>query len=528
VKREIRHLHMDIYYRPMLPISAQADTDPLTLDQNAIIDRFESIGFMDAQSAMRHVEALTNGISRSARINRILLPAVLQWLGQGQNPDMGLLFWRNLEDNFKEESEYLGFLRDSPSAAQRLCHVLSNSRFLGDALNKSVESVTWLGHDELIQARSLESLQTQYNTLVDRSLSMSDFANLVRAMRRREIERIGLGWMNHVIDDTQALQGMSDVTDVILQSTLHWCIRMWCEEHDTEFDNAPAHITIIGLGRYGGCEMNFSSDADAMIVYRPNNASDDHAREFAKTVIDNVRTILQGSISLETKIELDLDLRPEGKNGPLVRSYVSCESYYFSWASTWEYQALLRARYVAGDEKLGEDFLNNIANKLRYPEQPLTSVQISDIRKLKARMESERLPRGVRRERHIKLGKGGLSDVEWCVQLLQLQHAHEFESLRVQSTLPALRSLQEQDFISEKEAQILEDAWKLCTGARNGSYLWSGRVNQADILPDDAYNLGGIAVYVGYDAHQGFVFENDIMALMRQCRDVFDRVFYGC
>ena len=85
---------------------------------------------------MRHVKALTDGLSRAARINRILLPAVLQWLGQGQNPDMGLLNWRRLEEHFGEDSDYLGFLRDSQSAAQRLCHILSNSRFLGDAFGR--------------------------------------------------------------------------------------------------------------------------------------------------------------------------------------------------------------------------------------------------------------------------------------------------------------------------------------------------------------------------------------------------------
>ena len=126
----------------MLPISARLDDEEVRLSDSAMRDRFASIGFEDPDAAQRHVEALTYGVSRAAKINRIILPAALQWLGEGQNPDMGLLNWRKLEEHFGEESEYLGFLRDSPSAAQRLCHVLSNSRFLGDALNKSVE----IGH----------------------------------------------------------------------------------------------------------------------------------------------------------------------------------------------------------------------------------------------------------------------------------------------------------------------------------------------------------------------------------------------
>ena len=152
---------------------------------------------------------------------------------------------------------------------------------------------------------------------------------------------------------------------------------------------------------------------------------------------------------------------------------------------------------------------------------------MQNIRKLKARMEAERLPRGVRRERHLKLGKGGLSDVEWTVQLMQLQHAGDIKDLRVNGTLEALDVLESKKLISAIDAIQLRKAWTLCTAARNGNYLWSGRANQADILPDDIYSLGGIAVYLGYGAHRGQHFENDLLAVMRKCRDVCQRLFYG-
>ena len=471
--------------------------------------------------------ALTAGISRAAKINRILLPAALQWLGEGQNPDMGLLNWRKLEEHFGTDSEYLGFLRDSPSAAQRLCHILSNSRFLGDALNKSVESVTWLGSDNDLQPRSRESLDVQTHASLERNAgSINDFANSIRAMRRHEIERIGLGWMSGVIDDKASLAGMTDVYDAAIDASLTWAIRHQTQEMG--LDEAPAAIAVIGMGRYGGREVNFSSDADVIIIYRPSdNADDNQANLFARKVQEDLRAILQGPTTLEPKIELDMDLRPEGKNGPLVRSYASCEEYYRSWASTWEHQALLRARYAAGDAALAEDFLMNVADPLRYPKIDLTEAQVAEIRKLKARMEAERLPRGVRRDRHLKLGKGGLSDVEWTIQLLQLQHAGDNANLRVNGTMQALDELERRKLVSAGDAVVLRRAWWMCTAARNGSYLWSGRVNQADILPDDTYSLGGLAVYLGYDANRGQHFENDLLAVMRKARDVTERLFYG-
>lgn len=527
-RRNVRHLHMDIYYRPMLPFNATSgENEYVSLSDQAMFDRYESIGFADPQAAQRHIIALTDGVTRASKINRILLPAVLHWLGQGQAPDMGLLFWRTLEERFGSEHEYLGFLRDSPSAAQRLCHVLSNSRFLGDALNKSLESITWLGNDALLQPRAKDSVVTQCEAIINRHAGqLQECATMLRTVRRHEIERIGLGWMNDVVNERDMLTGMTYVYDAVIDAALTWAMRDEC--NTLGVDDYPAHITVIAMGRYGGCEVNFSSDADVIIVYRPTPGTDDTtAHSFAKKTVEKLRAIIQGPSSIEPKIELDMDLRPEGKNGPLVRSYESCKEYYQSWSSTWERQALLRARCAAGDANLGRDFIEHIANPLRYAIESLSDEELGEIRRLKARMEAERLPRGVRKDQHVKLGRGGLSDVEWTIQLLQLQHAGHHAQLQVHSTLHALDALEQLNLIGETDAKILRATWQMCTDARNGNYLWSGRANRADILPNDMFSLGGIAVYLGYDANHGQRFLNDIHALMRKCREVTDRLFYG-
>ncbi|WEV68613.1 bifunctional [glutamine synthetase] adenylyltransferase/[glutamine synthetase]-adenylyl-L-tyrosine phosphorylase [Bifidobacterium sp. ESL0775] len=534
VRREVRRLHTDIYYRPMLPINAQLDDDQVTLSDKATRERFESIGFADPDAAMRHVEALTEGVSRAAKINRILLPSILQWLAQGQNPDMGLLQWRKLEERFGGGSQYLGFLRDSPQALIRLCHILSNSRLLGDSLNQSIESVTWLGDDEMLMPRTRESLDVRAKAAVSRyAENMNDFATSIRAMRRHEIERIGLGWTSKVFDDGVGLAGMTDVYDSAIEAALQWAIRHQCVE--MKLDSAPVAIAVIAMGRYGGREVNFCSDADIIMMYRPiQNVADDNdgdeqktAAEFARNVVNDLRNILQGPASLEPKIDLDFGLRPEGKNGPLIRSYESCRDYYTKWYSTWERQALLRARYAAGDRQLAEDFLTQLADPLRYMDRALTDDEIGEIRKLKARMEAERLPHGVKRSQHLKLGAGGLSDVEWTVQLLQLEHAGEHESLRVNSTLTALDELEHLEYIKADDADALRKAWKMLTAARNGNYLWGARLSQADVLPSDFYGLGGVATFLGYDANRGQYFGNDIQAVMRRCREVMERLFYG-
>lgn len=527
-RREIRHLHKDIYYRPMLPINAQTDADPIVLSPEAARARFASIGFADARAAQLHVEALTEGLSRAAKIHRILLPAVLKWLGDGQNPDMGLLAWRRLAERFGGKNTYLGFLRDSPSAAQRLCHVLADSRYLGDAMMQSMQSITWLGDDEALSARDRASLDMQTSAMVARYASnIADFAQSLRALRRQEIERVALAWMCGLIDDDTSMLAMSDVFDAILDATLQWSMR---EAVSVMNLNAPqAEIAIIALGRYGGREVNFCSDADIMVIYKPVGEDCDFnaAHRFAQKTVDILRNILQGPLTLEPKIMVDLDLRPEGKDGPLVRSLESCEKYYRQWASTWEHQALLRARFAAGSKELADALLDGVVNELRYAANPLSESQLAEIRKLKARMEAERLPRGVSRDRHLKLGRGGLSDVEWTVQLMQLQYASKHESLRVVGTMQALKALQSEHFISDEDAEVLSRCWHMCSAVRNANFLWSGSMARADIIPTDSYSLGGIATYLGYEPNQGRVFENDLLATMRQCREIMSRLFYA-
>lgn len=529
-RREIRHLHQDIYYRPMLPINAQSGTDPIELPLEVARERFLAIGFADPDAAMRHVQALTDGLSRAAKIHRILLPAVLQWLGEGQNPDMGLLSWRRLSERFGGKNTYLGFLRDSQSAAQRLCHVLSNSRYLGEAMMRSMQSITWLGDDGLLQPRSRNDLDVQMHAIAQRyAHSDVDVAQALRASRRQEIERIALAWSCNVIDDNASMQSMSDVTDALFAAALDWASMNVM--HHMQFSVAPAKFAVIAMGRYGGREVNFCSDADVMLVYESTMTScSDNAfalvDRFVQGVVALLRRILQSPITVEPAIEIDLDLRPEGKNGPLIRSYASYQQYYEHWASTWERQALLRARFAAGDAQLGKRFIEQIVNPLRYAESAISDEQISEIRKLKARMEAERLPRAVRYDRHMKLGRGGLSDVEWTVQLMQLRYAEANPSLQVTSTMQALQELTRLKLVTSEQAEVLERAWRWCSAARNANYLWTGSIERADIIPTDSYSLSGMAIYLGYESNQGRQFENDLLALMRQCREIMVALFY--
>src|SRR5581483_9618838 len=222
--------------------------------------------------------------------------------------------------------------------------------------------------------------------------------------------------------------------------------------------DAPAAIAVIGMGRLGGRELGYGSDADVLFVCEPaDGVQDSDAVKWANTVAEQIRALL-GTPSADPPLEVDANLRPEGRSGPLVRTLASYAAYYEQWAQPWEIQALLRAHSVAGDAELGQRFLL-MADKTRYPEGGVSAEAVQEIRRIKARVDSERLPRGADPNTHTKLGRGGLADIEWTVQLLQLRHAHNVPALHNTSTLETLDAIGAAELLGEDDVDLLRQAW---------------------------------------------------------------------
>src|SRR5699024_8800098 len=191
---------------------------------------------------------------------------------------------------------------------------------------------------------------------------------------------------------------------------------------------------------------------------------ENEAIAWAISICDSMRSRL-AKPSGDPPLEVDLGLRPEGRSGAVVRTIESYENYYAKWGETWEIQALLRASWVAGDRELGTRFLETI-DRFRYPAGGASDAQIREVRRMKARVDDERLPRGADRNTHTKLGRGALTDIEWTVQLLTMLHAHEHPELHNTSTLEALDVVEEKGIINPLQAQILREAWLTATAAR--------------------------------------------------------------
>jgi glutamate-ammonia-ligase adenylyltransferase len=349
-------------------------------------------------------------------------------------------------------------------------------------------------------------------------------ATALRALRRRELARTAVADVLGVVTGTRAARSLTATADVLLAGALR--VAAWEERAARRLDADPTALLVVAMGRLGGREMGYTSDADVLFVHDPLPGTDPVlAQEFATGVATRLRALL-GAVGPEPALEVDADLRPEGRNGPLVRSFDAYAEYYARWSLVWESQALLRARPVAGDPALGERFVA-LVDPLRYPAGGLDAAGVREVRRIKARVESERLPRGVDPTRHLKLGRGGIADVEWTAQLLQLRHAHAVPGLRTTSTLDALEAAREAGLVAEDDAAVLLEAWDLASRLRDALVLWTGRTGgHADVLPHDRQVMSGLAAVVGYPSGSGQELEDTWLRASRRARAVVEAVFY--
>ncbi|MCU1437241.1 MAG: glnE [Naasia sp.] len=511
-KVAVRSLHERLFYRPLLSAVARMPGPELALTSAQAEARLAAIGFRDPRGALGHIAALTVGVSRRAAIQRTLLPVILQWLAEGPDPDGGLLAFRRISESLGDAHWFLRMLRDSKEAAYRLTVALSGSRYVVELLENYPEAVRWLENDADLRPRSWDALREETSAIVLRHDSRDSAATALRAARRREVLRLALAGILGVARIEELGQALACVTSALLTGVLRSIRR----------DDGPwPEIAIIAMGRYGGAELGFGSDSDIMYVHRPiAGMTNDSAQTKAEHIVAEITRL---TTDHRLPLELDLGLRPEGKNGPVVRSLRSYEAYYARWSLTWEAQALLRARGVAGDHDLVADF-TALADRIRYP-QEVPEAEVREIKRIKARVENERLPQGADPARHLKLGRGTLSDVEWLVQLLQMRHAHAVPGLRTQSTMQALTAATAAGLLDVHDAERLRAAWLLASRLRSAMTIWTNRT--ADLLPADHRQLDAIARLLGYPAGSAAILEEEYLRVARRSRTVFERLFYG-
>ncbi len=520
-RREARRLHEKLFYRPLLAAVARIPGDGARLTTGAAKERLSALGYADADAALRHLEALTSGVSRTAAIQRTLLPALLEWFADAPDPDAGLFGFRRISDALGSTPWYLAMLRDEGETAQRLAQVLATSRFATDLLEREPEGVKILGGHAALRPLGRDAIQTEMLANAARRDDAEAAIRSVRAIRRRELLRTSAADLCVPFGVAEVGYALTDLTDATLEAALAVSIKAVETDRGVAM---PTRFAIIAMGRYGGYEMGYASDADVMFVHDPLPGADaEQASAMAKSVANELRRLL-ALPATDPPLVVDAELRPEGKQGPMVRTLESFAAYYARWSAVWEAQALLRAEPVCGDSELKEKF-RALIDPLRFPKDGLGNDDLVEIRRIKARIEDERMPRGADPATHFKLGRGGLADVEWTVQVLQLQHAGAVPALRTTKTLEALQAATEADLISAEDAEVLRDAWLLASRARNAATLVRGK--SADQLPTDGRERAAIATILGYGPGESTAMVNDYQRSTRRAHTVVDRVFWG-
>jgi glutamate-ammonia-ligase adenylyltransferase len=398
--------------------------------------------------------------------------------------------------------------------------LLASSRYATGLLLRAPDAVAMLGDDAQFAPRPAADLLAEAGAASRRQPAAARAATAVLAIRRRELLRTAAADLLGLAGIEETGAALTAVTRVTIAATLAAVVA----EAERATGPSPTRLAVIAMGRFGGREMGYASDADVLFVHDPlPGATDEAATRAAHAIAETLRALLSKP-GLDPPLILDAGLRPEGRQGPLVRTLASYRAYYRRWSVPWEAQALLRAEFAAGDLGVGAAFVA-MADQVRYPDGGISQAGIREIRRIKARIEAERMPRGIEPALHLKLGPGGLSDVEWVAQMLQLLHAWSVPDLRSTQTLATLAAASKAGLIAESDADTLGAAWLLASRIRDAVMLARGHAS--DTLPTSPAELAVVAQILGYPPDGAQQLEQDWRRSARQARAVMERLFYG-
>lgn len=527
-RRSVSNLHEKLFYRPLLNAVVSMSVGEVTLSAEAVKAQLKALGYRHPARAHEHLNFLVKGSSRKAKLQAILLPGLMYWLGGTADPGAGLLNYRKLSEAAVDKSWFLRMLRDEGVVGQRLMQILGNSPYTSDLIISAPEVVKLLGDGargpKLLDAAPDEA----FNAVVAATKRYEDPDRAVavaRSLRRADLARIAAADLLGFMDVRQVCEELTWVWEGVLEAALRAEIRADLSISGEE--EPKARISVIGMGRLGGAELGYGSDADVMIVAEPaDGVEESEATAWAAKIVDAMRGRLSKPSS-DPPLEVDLGLRPEGRSGAVARTIGSYERYYRQWGEVWEKQALQRATCVAGDREVGERFLRMI-DAFRYPAGGAGKADVREIRRIKARVDDERLPRGADKSTHTKLGRGALADIEWTVQLITMMHAHEYPGLHNTSTLEVLDYLEGLDapeVLSADHARVLREAWLMATNARNALVLVTGK--RTDQLPAPGPQLAQVAGSAGYNPEDQQEFLEDYLRVTRRAHTVVEEKFWG-
>src|SRR5881409_4391015 len=396
-----------------------------------------------------------------------------------------------------------------------LLHLLAVSSICATRLTRNPEILLWLCQPEVcLASRGYTEMYRELGALAGDSVAHQDFAAL-RFWKGREMTRVALRELANVAPLEETTGELSRIAEI--------CIRRVFEHWDSELrkhhGSPMAEFAILGLGKLGGSELNHSSDVDLLFLYSEEGQLTPHIsyHEFFNRLGKKILETFSTPHPAGSLFRIDLRLRPEGSAGPLARSLESMENYYAGFGETWERIALIKARRIAGSRELAYDFLR-LHQPFIYPKSATPDL-LDEIAKIKHRIERD-IVGTEKLERDVKLGRGGIRDIEFTVQTLQLIHGARHPFLQEPSMLKALRALRELDLLPSNEVLTLDNTYRFLRRVEHRLQIEAEQ--QTHVVPRDAEALRRLALSLRFSSSEGFTAA--LHERMRAVRPIFQRI----
>jgi glutamate-ammonia-ligase adenylyltransferase len=508
------------------------------LSEKEIKEIYKRYGFEDAGKADKNLQAIVKEPYVRKLLSEVIEP-LLKMIKDSPDPDMALNNLERFCSVLFDIRVFISQLKTNPKVPFLLINLFSTSQFLSDILIRNPEYLWWLIEERAVDtSKSRDDLIRELRTTVSSLTSFEKRLNAMRRFRRREILRIGLKDILGYEDVVNVTQELSYLADSLLQVAYELCLEDLTKKYgrpmfkDSDDNLKEAGYAIIGMGKLGGEELNFSSDIDLIFVYDEDGATEGALKydEKINIIANNVFFIKlsESIISAITEItdegycyRIDMRLRPDGKVGALARSLKNTEIYYESWGETWERQALIKARFCAGREGVGRRF-EEMIEPFVYRKY-LDYAAISEIKHTKERIDEKIGARGERFQQ-VKLGHGGIREIEFIVQALQMIYVGRNRDLREKNTLKTLYKLNNYNYLKSKDIICLISAYKFLRMVEHRLQMLYEF--QTHTLPKDKTEILKLAGRLGYKGNKVDLFERHYKKITKDVRKIFEDFFY--
>ena len=465
--------------------------------------RLERLGLRNLQQSYERLCLLHDGppyapaSPKRRKLLYAIAPTLFYEVQHAADPDRALAYMADLIASIGARSSFLSLLRENPHTLRTLIGLFGTSSYLSQIFLRRPELLDSLVRADLVHVnKTPEVMRAELMARITGATELEDRLDILRQYRSEEFLRIGINDSNGSLDFPSVSAQLSDLAEVCLLGAYETARSALLEKLDRS--DLPGRMVIVGMGKLGAQELNYNSDLDLIFLYEPQSPDtggvDLAAQEIFAKLVQRLISILQVQTREGVAYKIDTRLRPSGRAGSLVSSVAAFTRYHENQAQLWERQALIKARAVVGDSALATR-MNALFEDFVY-DSSISVTDVAEIQRLRGRMELE-LAAETDERFNIKTGRGGIVDIEFLVQMLQLRYGWRFPAVRQRNTLAALDALTACQVISHEESRVLEQGYRFLRKLENR--LRIERDQPVEALGSDAEQLTPLARRMGYE-----------------------------